>query len=307
LPIGAGLGSSASIAVCLSAALQLQNGTLAMPFDGMLPHETQLQLQRVNNWAFAGEMCLHGNPSGVDNTVSTGGKAVLFKRTDYSEPPEVTHLQSFPELPLLLVNTKHPRRTTEQVANVRNLLNDHPQITQLILDTIDNITMEAQSIINDSEYSSHTGSSSLKRLGDLMRINHGLLVSLGVSHPKLERIREIIDYSGIGWTKLTGAGGGGCSITLIKPHIRPQVISELEEKLKEAGFEKYETIVGGPGVGVLWPATIKKGDDIYDITPDLFLDADGAEGVENLVGVNATGKDSGWKFWQDWGSEESGH
>jgi len=95
LPIGAGLGSSASIAVCLSAALQLQNGTLAMPFDGMLPHETQLQLERVNNWAFAGEMCLHGNPSGVDNTVSTGGKAVLFKRTDYSEPPEVTHLQRY--------------------------------------------------------------------------------------------------------------------------------------------------------------------------------------------------------------------
>jgi mevalonate kinase len=95
IPIGAGLGSSASIAVCLSAALQIQSGTLAMPFKGMMPHETQLQLKRVNNWAFVGEMCIHGNPSGVDNTVATGGKAVFFKRDDYSQPPDVIHLKEY--------------------------------------------------------------------------------------------------------------------------------------------------------------------------------------------------------------------
>lgn len=95
IPIGAGLGSSASIAVCLSAALQIQSGTLTMPFRGMLPRETQLQLKRVNNWAFVGELCIHGNPSGVDNTVATGGKAVFFQRSDYSQPPEVTHLNKY--------------------------------------------------------------------------------------------------------------------------------------------------------------------------------------------------------------------
>lgn len=92
IPIGAGLGSSASISVCLSTALQLQMGTLTTPFNGMTSNETQLQLKRINNWAFVGEMCIHGNPSGVDNTVATGGKAVLFKRMDYSLPPQVTHI-----------------------------------------------------------------------------------------------------------------------------------------------------------------------------------------------------------------------
>jgi len=305
LPIGAGLGSSGSIAVCLSAALQLQNGTLAMPFKGMLAHETQLQLQRVNNWAFVGEMCIHGNPSGVDNTVSTGGKAVLFRRSDYSEPPVVTHLQSFPELPFLLVNTKHPRRTAEQVANVRNLLDSHPEITQSMLDTVDSITTHAHQIIEDPDFSSNAGSPHLTRLGELIRINHGILVSLGVSHPKLERVREIIDYSGIGWTKLTGAGGGGCSITLVKPNTKPRVIAELETRLSAEGFEKFETILGGPGVGVLWPATVNSGGNSIDITPDLFLSANGPEGVEALVGVNAIGKDSGWKFWQEWGTDGS--
>ena len=95
IPIGAGLGSSASISVCLSAALQLQHGTLTTPFEGMLESETLLQQKRINNWAFVGEMCIHGNPSGVDNTVAVQGKAVMFKRRDYSLPPIVTRVNKY--------------------------------------------------------------------------------------------------------------------------------------------------------------------------------------------------------------------
>jgi mevalonate kinase len=319
IPIGAGLGSSASIAVCLSAALQIQSGTLTMPFKGMMPHETQLQLKRVNNWAFVGEMCIHGNPSGVDNTVATGGKAVFFKRNDYSQPPDVTHLKeygpphtphvsersiltysSFPELPLLLVNTKHPRRTSEQVAAIRKLLTSHEDITNSMLDTIDKITNEAHAIISDPDFSSHPGSPSLVRLGELIRINHGILVSLGVSHPKLERIRELIDHTGIGWTKLTGAGGGGCSITILKPNVKPTIIKDLDAKLTAEGFEKYETMLGGAGVGVLWPAVTfseSEGCEV-EITQGMFLNAEGVEGVESLVGVNSNGRRK-WRFWRD--------
>lgn len=101
VPIGAGLGSSASISVCLSAALQLQMGTLDTPYSGMTTSETLLELKRINNWAFVGEMCIHGNPSGVDNTVSTGGRAVLFKRADPTLPPQVTHLSRHVSLSVL--------------------------------------------------------------------------------------------------------------------------------------------------------------------------------------------------------------
>ena len=51
---------------------------------------------------------------------------------------------------------------------------------------------------------------------ELVRINHGLLVSLGVSHPGLELVKSLSDSLGVGSTKLTGAGGGGCSLTLLK-------------------------------------------------------------------------------------------
>lgn len=204
------------------------------------------------------------------------------------------------------MNTKHPRRTAEQVANVRNLLSNHEDITQSLLDTIDRITVEVHNIISDPGFSSHAGSPHLVRLGELIRINHGLLVSLGVSHPKLERIRELIDYTGIGWTKLTGAGGGGCSITLLRPSVKQSILDELNVKLSNEGFEKYETTLGGDGVGVLWPAVIKVEDKEVEITQEMFLAAVGMEGVEDLAGVSAVGKGSmGWRFWREWVPAES--
>lgn len=58
----------------------------------------------------------------------------------------------------------------------------------------------------------------LSTLGRLIEENHGHLVTLGVSHHKLERIREVVKERGAGdglKTKLTGAGGGGCAVTLV--------------------------------------------------------------------------------------------
>ncbi|RPB28845.1 mevalonate kinase [Terfezia boudieri ATCC MYA-4762] len=308
IPIAAGLGSSASISVCLSAALQLQHGTLTTPFPGMLKSEILLQQKRINNWAFVGEMCIHGNPSGVDNTVSVQGKAVVFKRRDYSLPPTVTSIESFPELPLMLVNTKTPRRTAEQVANVKKLLGDYPVIVEGMLQSIDCITQEALTIINPTSPEEDATHSSLIRLGELIRINHGLLVSLGVSHPRLERIRELVDHAGIGWTKLTGAGGGGCSITLLKSGVRKATMDALAEKFNEEGFERYATTLGGDGVGVLWPAVVRRKEEdgeggirVWDevVTQELFLEAKGLEGVERLVGVSRVEwVGNGWRFWR---------
>ncbi|KAF8476200.1 ribosomal protein S5 domain 2-type protein [Kalaharituber pfeilii] len=302
IPIGAGLGSSASISVCLSAALQILHGTLTLPFPGMLRNDMLLQTKRINNWAFVGEMCIHGNPSGVDNTVAVQGKAVMFKRRDHNLPPEVTPLNSFPELPLMLVNTKTPRRTVEQVANVRKLLENYESITQLILQAIDKVAHEALDIIRENRFAHDRTHSSLIRLGELICINHGLLVSLGVSHPRLERIRELVDHAGIGWTKLTGAGGGGCSITLLKSEVKQELKDELSHKLESEGFERYEVTLGGDGVGVLWPAVSRRQVDggyvDEEITQELFFNAEGVKEVERLVGVDLGGNVHGWRFWR---------
>ncbi|CAD6586792.1 MAG: Mevalonate kinase [Alectoria sarmentosa] len=301
LPIGAGLGSSASISVCLSSALLLQIRTLAGPHPDQPSEEAELQVERINRWAFVAEMCIHGNPSGVDNTVSSGGKAVLFKREDYTRPPKVIPLRNFPELPLLLVNTKQARSTATEVAKVGALKESLPVITEAILSTIDAVTESAYKLITSATFDKEDPHTT-ETLGKLMNVNHGQLVSLGVSHPRLERIRELVDLVGVGWTKLTGAGGGGSTITLLKPDASPKALQELEEKLDAEDFERFETTLGGDGVGVLWPAVLRdEGEEEggIEIDQQKFLEAEGEAGVESLVGVGGgREKRDGWKFWR---------
>lgn len=300
LPIGAGLGSSASISVCISAALLKQIQVLAGPHHDQPPEEVEIQLERINRWAFVGELNIHGNPSGVDNTVATRGKAVLFKRTDYSKPPSATPVNDFPELPLLLVNTKQSRSTAVEVAKVSNLLKKYPDVTETTLNSIDTVTMSAYKLITSDGFNPQS-KKNLDHLGDLFQINHGLLVSLGVSHPKLEHIREMVDYSDIGWTKLTGAGGGGCAIALLRPEIDQAALEKLEQKFKQAGFEQYKTTLGGDGVGILYPAVLNNGSEELggeEIDQQKFLNAPTAEDLEQLVGVGLMEKRPEWKFWR---------
>lgn len=325
IPIGAGLGSSASISVCFSAALLMQIRALSGPHQDQPSKECELNIERINRWAFVGEMCIHGNPSGVDNTVSSGGKAVLFQRPNYDKPPVVIPLHSFPELPLLLVNTRQSRSTATEVAKVATLMKVHPELAATIMDAIGLVTESAHKLLTSPDFDP-TSHASLKFLGELVTVNHGLLVSLGVSHPKLERIREIIDHTGIGWTKLTGAGGGGCAITILKPQppaltngngthhhdsesdesdasseidcsasiisngtkLKYKILDSLEVKLENEGFEKFETTLAGDGVGILWPAVlhnVNEEEGGEEIDQEKFLKAEGIAGIERLVGV----------------------
>ncbi len=355
IPIGAGLGSSGSIGVCMSTALLLQLRTLSGPHPDQPAEEARLQVERINRWAFVAEMCIHGNPSGVDNTVSTQGKAVFFQRADYTKPPLVRPLWNFPELPLLLVDTRQPKSTKFEVAKVARLKKEMPDVVGHILNAIDNVSRSATTAIEasvtataaDNSSSSGSGSDSdsdtgseadttaqqhtngssksngkagaedggapnaaatsqdqLTRIGELMAINHGLLCALGVSHPRLERVRELVDHEGIGYTKLTGAGGGGCSITLMKPGVPRAKVVKLEQQLEKEGYQQFVTTLGGDGVGVLWPAVLRNGMDEdeeggMEIDVEKFLNAEGNDGVERLVGVEGGGGErEGWKFWR---------
>lgn len=300
IPIGAGLGSSASISVCISAALLKQINVLAGPHNDQPEEEVELQLERINRWAFVAELCIHGNPSGIDNTVATRGKAVLFKRTDYTKPPQATPLNDFPELPLLLVNTRQPRSTAAEVAKVKARLAKYPQVTARTFDSIEEVTMTAYKSITSDDFDPND-EKNIEHIGELFQMNHGYLVSLGVSHPKLEHIRELVDYANIGYTKLTGAGGGGCAITLLKPDADPQVVKALRDRFDKAGFEEYKTTLGGDGVGLLYPAVLNNGSGEKggtEIDHQKFMDAESEEAIEELVGVGLREKRPEWKFWR---------
>jgi mevalonate kinase len=69
LPIGAGLGSSAAFCVCAAAACLLATGSVSVE-EGAFPEAAQTL---INSWAFEAEKLIHGNPSGIDNCISTFG------------------------------------------------------------------------------------------------------------------------------------------------------------------------------------------------------------------------------------------
>lgn len=143
-----------------------------------------------------------------------------------------------------------------------------PERVGRILEAIQSISDEAKRALSDPELSRDALISGLSGLIDE---NHAHLIALGVSHPVLEQIREITAAKPYGLhTKLTGAGGGGCAVTLIpdgknpvflrcsnraelisRTGFRDSSTSALLTALREAGFEPYLTSVGGSGLGVL--------------------------------------------------------
>ncbi|KAK7209084.1 hypothetical protein V2G26_016262 [Clonostachys chloroleuca] len=231
------------------------------------------------------------------------GQGRLLPAHRLRQAPSVRPLWDFPELPLLLVDTKQAKSTAFEVAKVGTLNKTHPDLVGSILDAMGKVTTTVADLIEEEDFDA-TDEEDLRRVGELMTINHGLLVSLGVSHPRLERIRELVDHEGIGWTKLTGAGGGGCSITLLRPELPIERLNKLEAQLEEENYQKFETTLGGDGVGVLWPAVLKNGTEEdeqggMEIDLEKFLNAEGTEGVERLVGVHGHGGErEGWKFWR---------
>ncbi|KAL2631937.1 hypothetical protein R1flu_016623 [Riccia fluitans] len=87
----------------------------------------------------------------------------------------------------------------------------------------------------------------LTRLEELVSMNQGLLQCMGVSHPSIERICEITSGFSL-CSKLTGAGGGGCVFTLLRPDSTD--LLKLRHQLQLAGFDCFEAAMGGKGVQV---------------------------------------------------------
>ncbi|KAF8132163.1 GHMP kinase, partial [Mycena galopus ATCC 62051] len=96
----------------------------------------------------------------------------------------------------------------------------------------------------------------LSALSALIREIHEYLVTLGVSHASVETIRATTAAAPYGVsTKLTGAGGGGCAVTLLPDDFEAETLDKLIAELEHETFVPYVTSVGGSGLGILSPYT----------------------------------------------------
>ncbi|XVF41948.1 hypothetical protein PTKIN_Ptkin01aG0321600 [Pterospermum kingtungense] len=213
LPVGAGLGSSAAYCVTLSAALLAFSDSVKLDISqkGWLTFK-EADIELLNKWAFEGEKIIHGKPSGVDNSVSTFGNMIKFKSGN------MTRINSNMPLRMLITNTKVGRDTKALVANVSARKSRHPDAMCSVLNAIESISDEWSTIIQSHPLDDLSLAANEERLRELMEMNQGLLLAMGVSHASIETILQTTMKYKLA-SKLTGAGGGGCVLTLLPTRI----------------------------------------------------------------------------------------
>ncbi|KAG7398737.1 hypothetical protein PHYBOEH_010579 [Phytophthora boehmeriae] len=227
LPIGAGLGSSAAMSVALSGA-----------FAELSDSPRKRELDFINEYAYASEVILHGSPSGADNTVSCFGGTLVFQKLPEPSFRRIScQLNNFR---FLLVNTCVPRSTKVQVGNVQKLYEADPEKVQQQFDTIQQIVEKFVSLSERKLLSEEV-------LGQDIEHNQQILNDLGVGHDQIDEVARICKQFN-GTTKLTGAGGGGCTISLLPRSLSSGDLKKLVAQLQAKGFECFASSIGGPGM-----------------------------------------------------------
>nr|UES73134.1 mevalonate kinase [Gymnema sylvestre] len=244
LPLGSGLGSSAAFCVSLSAALLALSDSVNLDFSHQgwqVYGESELDL--VNKWAFEGEKIIHGKPSGIDNTVSTYGNMIKFRSG------ELTRIKTNMPLKMLITNTRVGRNTKSLVASVSERTLRHPNAMSCVFNAIDSISHEVASIIQAAVSDDLAITEKEEKLEELMEMNQGLLQCMGVSHASIETVIRITSKYKLS-SKLTGAGGGGCVLTLLPTLLSGSVVDKVVSELESSGFQCLIAGIGGNGMEI---------------------------------------------------------
>ncbi len=200
IPPAAGLGSSAAIVVASLGAL---NNHLRL---GLSRDEIAVEAHKIE------KRVQDGLGSPMDTALAThGGYRLVSSKVESIDLPQIEIVVGY---------TGKPHNTRLEVEKVQNLRNSYPDVIEPIFHAIGAISEKAIHLIREGR---------LKEVGGLMDINQGLLEAMGVS---TEELNELI-YAARGagkalGAKLTGAGGGGCMISLPSPGCAHNLIKSIE-------------------------------------------------------------------------------
>jgi hydroxymethylglutaryl-CoA reductase len=214
IPRAMGLGGSAAVAVAVIRAVAEH-------------YSLELDDEQVSDLAYESEKIAHGTPSGIDNTLATYGRFILFRR---GEPPMRRDLEVPKPIPIVLGITGVESLTAVTVARVRGAWERNEALYERIFNEIDALALQAVEAIEAYD---------LAQLGELMNINQGLLNALQVSSPELEELAQIARNHGALGAKLTGGGGGGSMVALC-----PDNAAEVAAAIEQAGFMAISTTIG---------------------------------------------------------------
>ncbi len=229
VPIGAGLGSSASTAVSVVAAM-----------TSFLGEDLEANRGVINDIAFLVEQKKHGMPSGGDNSAVSYGGLIWFRK----ESPELKVIQPVPfPVPeeiarnFLITDTGRPKESTgEMIGIVSSLYQTDQEMVDGIFDDQERLTRELLAALkNGNEH-------------DVMKIiragSHNLQ-ALGVVSPSTKELIAEIEEAG-GVAKICGAGGSTeASGVVLSYHPDTKV---LEKIASDHNLKHYQTALGAEGL-----------------------------------------------------------
>ncbi len=210
-PISSGLGSSASAASAMVLAISRE-------FNHELSNED------IANLAWDIENIVHGKSSGVDPFSVTLGGVLRYQRGKFNK----LEVRNYPEI--TIGNTGVVSNTGEIVMDVMKMREEFPKFFDSYLEAMVHLVNYGQKFLEKGN---------LRGLGSMMNINHGLLYSIGVSSPELDRLVWAARENSVG-AKLSGAGRGGIMIAL----------GDASSQIEEAGGSVIRTDICDEGVRV---------------------------------------------------------
>ncbi|MCS7142100.1 MAG: mevalonate kinase [Candidatus Nitrosocaldus sp.] len=216
-PYGMGLGASAATSVATIASV-----------GSLLGRVSRDEVFRLSVEA---ERLVHRNPSGIDSAVCTYGGLVLFK----DGRVERLDKRMYIDMHFMVVNSGIMKDTGAMVMRVKARGESSREEFASLAEMSEQLTMQALYAM---------GCGDRARLGELLTLNHGLLRRLGVSNAVLDGIVHALLKNGAYGAKLTGAGGGGCIISLIDSSSTPPPDALSRYETFTSGVEEQGVITG---------------------------------------------------------------
>ncbi len=192
----------------------------------------KMSRDEVSKIAYEGDVVAHGGtPSGIDNTIVTHGGYLTYRKSRGFDLLSVNF-----EIPLLLVDSGEPARTSETVPFVRKLFEEKREFTESILCKLDRISISGLEAIKQRD---------LTTVGKLMTEYYRTLRQLEISTEKLDEIIRIALSNDALGAKPTGGWGGGCCLVVAK---NSDELIKLKRIYEEFSFRASIAKLGAEGV-----------------------------------------------------------
>src|SRR5699024_8051902 len=141
-------------------------------------YELNVTEENVRELSYKSETIVHGQASGIDNTVATYGKLISYRKDD---PPKIEMLNLNQNIPIVIGLSGIESMTAKMVRRVHDSHNNQPDWYDTLLDRMDELSLQARAAIEEGD---------LAKLGLIMNMNHGYLNTLSVSSREVEELVE---------------------------------------------------------------------------------------------------------------------